>query len=409
MRIERLRKESSGGRTRVAADVVWETRNAPSQTLIIETSDAFDSDLEPSPDGFLLALLPIAQWEGEQRILIEGRVCTRLSDGLVSAMGLFQMWWPRCEPLCIEATEGFAPTVPRDQRRAASFLSGGIDALALLRMNRLDYPVDHPGHIRDCILLFGMNTYDLDGTAAPRPERLAAFDENTRRMAALTDSVGATLIPIHTNIRSFYTEYRGWARIGFGAGMVGIGHCLSRRISRIEIASAGVGVKHDLVGSHPSLDHCFSTEAVTAYHAQTALSRFEKTRIVAEWPDGLAVVRTCFYRTIPEPGHINCGQCEKCIRTMLTLLALGKLEGAGAFPFDDLTPEHIEPLLIERDQDIMYYEQIIVPLIAAGRSDLVAPVRRKIVEYRRRQRRNRVVSLAKKAISRRRPDSEGKP
>lgn len=64
--------------------------------------------------------------------------------------------------------------------------------------------------------------------------------------------------------------------------------------------------------------------------------------------------------------------------------------------YRDLTPEHIVPLLIERDQDIIYYEQIIGPLIAAGRSDLVAPVRRKIGEYRRRQRRARVVNLAKR-------------
>jgi hypothetical protein len=397
MRVEQLRKESSGGRSRVAANVVWEKRNAPPQTLVIESSDAFESDLEPSPDGFLLALLPVAQWEGEERILIEGRICSRLSDGLVSAMALFHLWCPRCVPLRIDATDGFAPTVPRDERRAASFLSGGVDALALLRTNRLEYPVDHPGYIRDCILLFGMNTYDLDGIGTPRPGRLAAFDENARRMAALTESVGATLIPIHTNIRGFHSEYRSWARIGFGAGMAGVAHCLSRRMDRVEIASAGVGVNHDLVGSHPSLDHSFSTEAVTVFHAQTGLSRFEKTRIVAEWPEGLAVMRPCFYRTIPRQGHINCGQCEKCIRTMLTLLALGKLDGPPTFPFRELTAEQIEPLLIERDQDVMYYEQIIGPLIAAGRLDLVEPVRRRIREYKSRERRKRVVNLAKRA------------
>src|SRR5215212_9686223 len=103
MRIERIRKESFRGRTRVAADVTWEKRAAPPATLAFETSDAFSADLEPSADAFLVALLPSAQWEAEERILIEGRICARLRDGMAAAMAVFEMWCPHCIRLNIEA------------------------------------------------------------------------------------------------------------------------------------------------------------------------------------------------------------------------------------------------------------------------------------------------------------------
>lgn len=398
MRVERLRKEISDGICRVAADITWENRDAPPESLVIETTLRFAPDLEASADAFLLALLPAAQWEGEERILIEGRVCSRLREGLRAAMELFQATYERCRPVSIEPTEGFAPTVARSEPRAASFLSGGVDALSLLRSNRLDYPADHPGFIRDCIVLFGLNTYDLDASGAPRPERVAAFEANTLRMTWLADSVGATVIPMRTNIRRFISDFATWTAVGFGTGTVSTALCLPKRITRIEIASAGLGVSYGLEGSHPTLDHNFSTEAVAVHHGQPGLNRFEKTRIVAEWPEALFVVRPCWYRTIPRDGTINCGKCEKCIRTMLALVALGKLGESPAFPFDELMPATLEPLRIEQEQDVVYYEQCFDALVAAGRSDLVAAVRQKIGEFHKRERRKAAVKLIRTAI-----------
>jgi hypothetical protein len=312
-------------------------------------------------------------------------------------MEMFEASHERCRPLAIEPTKGFAPTVARREPRAASFLSGGVDALSLLRSNRLDYPSDHPGYIRDCIVLFGLNTYDLDATGAARPERLAAFEANTLRMTWLADTVGATVIPMRTNIRRFNGDFASWAAVGFGTGTVSTALSLPKRISRVEIASAGLGVSHGLEGSHPCLDHNFSTEAVAVHHGQPGVSRFEKTRMLAEWPEALFVVRPCCYKTIPHET-INCGACEKCIRTMLALVALGKLGDSPAFPFDDLTPASLEPLLIERENDVMYYEQCIDALVAAGRSDLVAAVQTKIAEHHKRERRKAAVKLIKTAI-----------
>ena len=395
MRIESLRAERAGEWQRVAADVVWEDRDAPRQTLAIETTRSFAEDFEVSPDAFLAALLPLAVWLGERRVTIEGRICSHLRDGLGAAMQLFAVWYERCRPLAIEPTHGFAPTIPRREPRAACFLSGGIDALSLLRSNRLEYPVDHPSFIRDGFLLFGLNTFDADANG-PRPERLAVFEMHERRMRPFAEGAKVTLIPMRTNIRALYPDFEAWGSVGFGAGIVSTALCMPRRIDRAAVGSAGLGMRHPPQGSHPWLDHHYSTEAVAVRHAQTALTRFEKTRLVADWDEALGVLRSCFYVRIPESGQVNCGQCEKCLRTMLALVALGKLDRAPTFAANDVTPSMLEPLLIENQIGLLYYTECANVLAARKRDDLVAPLRRKIAAYRRRERRQELKALVKK-------------
>ncbi|HJU67738.1 MAG TPA: hypothetical protein VJ650_05755 [Gemmatimonadaceae bacterium] len=397
MRIERIREDRVEGWDRIMADVIWEDREAPAQTLVIQARDPFGADLQPSCDAMLVALLPLAQWMGERRVRIEGTICCRLRDGLGAATDLFSLWYQRCGPLRIEPSHGFAPTVPRREPRAASLLSGGIDALSLLRANRLEYRADHPGFIRDCFLLFGLNSFDADAEG-PKAERLAVFDALVARMEPFAARAGAMLIPIRTNIRALYPDYVSWQSVGFGAGMLSAALSMPGRIDRVELGSAGVAMRQPPRGSHPWLDHHYSTEAVTVRHAQVPLSRFEKTRLVSDWADGLAVLRTCFYQTIPAPGLINCGECEKCIRTMLALVALGKLDRAPTFAANDVSPSMLDCVHIDDQLGVLYYSQCIDALIARNREDLAGPLRQKIDAFRRRERRQRLRALVKKIV-----------
>jgi len=403
VRIERIRDESTENGKRLLAELVWEDRERPSRTIVIAVSDPFAADIEPNPDAFLVAALPLAQWNGEKRIQIEGTICCRLRDGLSVAMELFGMWYQRCGVVAIEPSRGFAPSVARREPRAASLLSGGIDALAALRSNGLDYPASHASSIRDCILLFGLNSYDLDADVA-RPDRLAAFAEHRSRLASLCEHAGATLISIDTNIRSVYEDYESWGWVGFGAGALSTALCLSNRIDRVQIGSAGLGLRQQQGGSHPWLDHYYSTEAVAVHQAQPGMSRFEKTRIVADWPQALAVLRSCYYRTIPPEGRINCGECDKCVRTMLALVALAKLDRAPTFPFDDVTPEMVEKVDLEGSEDRRYFAQCIDGLDQRGRSDLTRVIAHKLSLFDRKARRRNALKIVKRAAGLARPE-----
>ncbi|MEO8577034.1 MAG: hypothetical protein ABI556_10050 [Gemmatimonadales bacterium] len=396
MRIERIRKEITKKGARVVADVAWEEHAAPPDSLVIETSDQFATDFQPSPDAFLLALFPIAQWRGEKRILVEGSICCRLRDGLSAASELFAIWHPHCRPIEMEPTAGFAPTVPRTSRRAASFMSGGIDALSMLRSNQLDYAPSHPASIRDCLLLHGVHVHDHDANGISA-DWLARFDAYRERMEIFARDAGVTLIPVYTNIRTLYPTPSSWSGIGYGAGLISIAHCFSSRIDRIKIASVGIGMRAMAHGSQPWLDHHFSTDAVSVDHEQAAMTRFEKTRVVSDWPEAMSILRPCFGSAVAE-GAINCGRCEKCVRTMLALVALKKLDRAPTFPFDNVTAEMLAPVWIDDPFSLIYHLQCVDALTARGRLDLVELILRKRDAYRHWQRRQKILAAARRAL-----------
>lgn len=385
MKIRNLSVGDVADGRRVTAEVVWEDSARPPHTLYFETSKRFAADLQPSPDAFVLAALPAAVWFGERRVEIEGSLCTQFRDGLRAVMAIYARWYERCRPLSIEPLEGYAPTMPRPDTRTGSFLSGGVDGLAALRANRLDYANGHPESIRDCILLFGANDFQST-TEGPVPERLVAFRQLQSRLLDLAQSEDFELIPVLTNTRLLIRDYDCWTAVGFGAANVSVAHALSRRFSRVLFASDGNGVDAPPGASHPLLDQYFSTAAVQVRHEQATWSRVDKLRLLADWPPALRIMQPCHGVEVLPEGQLNCGHCEKCIRTMLGLLALGKLGDAQAFPGSDVTPAMIEkiPVLTAVKADLL--RQLVEPLRSAGREDLVSAVQAKIAAFRRRER-----------------------
>jgi hypothetical protein len=384
VRIENLRTEERSDGRRVAADIVWETADRPWQTLYFEARYPHAADLHPSPDAFALASLPFAVWWGERRLRLAGSLCTRFADNLQSIMAVYAHWFARCSPLAIEPLGGYAPTLPRAPARTASFLSGGVDGLATLRANRLSYRTDHPESVRDCIVLFGAN--DFETTAeGPVPERLEAFERLKGRLQALAHAEDFELLPVQTNTRLLSGDYACWTSVGFGAANSAVAHALSRRFTKALLASGGDGVNPPAGASHPLLDPYFSTAAVQIQPDQVPWTRLDKLRLLAGWPAALDLMQPCHYTRIPPAGQINCGRCEKCVRTMLGLICLGKLAEAGAFADDDVTPEMVRAIPISNPVKAGLLEQLVDPLEAAGRADLAGEIRRKLLRQRLRR------------------------
>ena len=84
-------------------------------------------------------------------------------------------------------------------------------------------------------------------------------------------------------------------------------------------------------GSHPLLDPLYSNTSVQVRHENAALSRLEKTKLVGEWDVALKHLRVCNEKESYSEGNYNCGECEKCVRTMTALLSLGILDKTSTF------------------------------------------------------------------------------
>lgn len=361
----------------------WEDADRPPRTIYVEGGEGVAGDLEPSADAFVLASLPFATWLGERRIAVEGAVCPRLRDGLRAVALVYGEWYARCRPVAIEPARGFVAPRPREGPRTASFLSGGVDGLAALRTNRLDVPMNHPASIRDALLLFGANDFEMEDDE-PVPERFAAFERLTARLAELAQLEHFTLIPLHTNVRhALCPDYGCWTSVGFAAANVAVAHTLSPRLTTAVFASDGAGANPPPAASHPLVDQHFSTTAVQVLHEHAAWTRQDKLRLLAQWGPALALMQPCHYIEVPPAGRINCGRCEKCVRTMLGLIGLGVLAQAAAFADDDVAPEWIEGIGVGSAAKAGLLAQCLPGLRAARRDDLVAAVERRLERARR--------------------------
>ena len=373
MKIGDLKSENKAGNARFSATVTWEESQRAPLELFFEIPSEFASDLSVNPNSFLVGAIFPAMEAGEKRIAIEGEICPRLRTGLLTVLDQFQHWYGRSrEPIAIEAKTWDGSSARPTPIRAGSFFTGGIDSLATVRRNRLLFPKSHPESIRDAILLYGIN-FDSDDS----PETFARAVEELSEVAK---DVELNLIPVYTNLRRdlnpdgrFFTYQFHGALLGAAA------HVLSGRLTTMLIASTHDAPNLIPWGSHPLVDPNFSSFEVRIYHDSLELSRFAKTKLIADWEAGLRNIKVC---TFNWPG-INCGKCEKCFRTMLALVALGALERSEAFQSQDVSEENIQNLRIANENQNSFYGELIDPLRKAGRADLAKSIETAMARFRR--------------------------
>ncbi|HPA15945.1 MAG TPA: hypothetical protein PKV75_11850 [Desulfobacterales bacterium] len=375
MRIEDLRSERTGKNAKVAATVIWETCDRPSQEIYFETVEEFAEDLTCNPHSFLLACVMPAMRHGEERVFIDEEICPELRDGILTSMAWFRNWYdwygPNSRCLRIESKTKGTPLFPEKPYRAGFFFSGGIDSLATLRSNRLNYPPEHPGSIRDGLLIGG---FEID--------KRETFEQVVNSMSDLTRDADITLIPIYTNIRQLDDDWGFWAREFQGAVLSSVAHVLAKRLSLAYIASSDhISDLFSIpLGSHPLIDPNYTSSDLRIKHDGITLTRFAKTRLIADWDAALQTIRVCTKSEKYTSGMLNCGRCEKCVRTMLALIALGALEKTRAFAENDINDKSVMAYAEIHADTLPYYSELLAPLEARGRYDLARAIRLKIAK-----------------------------
>ncbi len=398
MRIENLGKRIDGDTARVSMRVAWEDCGREACEAHFDTPAQFEQDFEPSANAFMLATFAPAMYNRERRVLVEGKVCPRLRNGLQLAQQIMCDWYRNdgYKPVEIEATEGFEAGTPRPDTHTGSLLSGGIDALSMLRTNHLDYPPDHPQRIKTGLFIHGFDVGGYKDENHNRDNSRTAIDYLTK----LAGDQGVTLLPVWTNLRHVDDRDDLFYRMFYGAALASIAHLFTRRLSTIFIATGSCANDLEPLGSHPLLDPNYSSCSLEVRHEGVRFSRFEKVGIVAQWEEALAGLRSC-YDPFRSAERLNCGSCEKCLRTMTALVMHGKLQDSPTYPHDDVTPEMLEAIIsvpppVKPDNreeliniythrigwaNVYYWHEMAGPLRQMGRADLADVVDRKLKEH----------------------------
>ncbi|HAW51640.1 MAG TPA: hypothetical protein DCX54_04825, partial [Flavobacteriales bacterium] len=80
----------------------------------------------------------------------------------------------------------------------------------------------------------------------------------------------------------------------------------------------------------PLIDGFVSTDSMDIIHHGCTHKRVEKTDQIADWNIAKELLWVCTEHRFKENSW-NCSRCEKCMRTMIPLYALGKLENFKTF------------------------------------------------------------------------------
>ncbi len=373
MKIENIHLDTRDGKPAIVATVTWENAARPVAEIYFATLDRFAEYLNPDAAAYAVGCLLPALHHGEKRLRIDSPLCPELRNGLETVIGFMRMWYePHQAPVRIEADVQERPFNRNRPGRAALFFSGGIDSLALLRDNHIRYPESHPEFYRHGILIYGQNI-ESDN----RPE---TFEKAVNALSDVTADAKISLLPLYTNLRSlddsrtFFTEFHG-------AVLGAVSHAVSGLIHSVSIAASDsfpgqALVKQKMIGrhgSHPLTDPHYSSHSLRVRHVGLTYGRLDKVAMIARWPVALQNIRVCQPNW---PGD-NCGRCEKCLRTMLGLTAVGVLDKTKSFSVDYLTVDHIRNLKIKMGA-IDDYIELIPALKTVGRSDLAKFLQRSV-------------------------------
>jgi hypothetical protein len=266
-------------------------------------------ELDASP--FLPSLLVTSMWWNEA-LVIDGPVSARLLANVDEGISLYRCLFPSLSPVSVaapshELTRGGAVT--------ACFFSRGVDSWysVLKNLEKPDPrrpPLTHLVHVPSVDFMYG-------------DENRSRSMEATRTAA---EEVGCQLVMLETNLRHFTERFQHWG-IAHGGGLAGMGLVLGAAFSHVLLASSAPVGKPNLFGSQLALDQVWSTERTTVVHDGAEARRLDKTRFISDHEEVLRNLKVCFVTDTA----LNCGQCEKCLVTMIGLHIAGVLERCPAF------------------------------------------------------------------------------
>ena len=224
---------------------------------------------------------------------------------------IFSVWYPEFQPVPIHAEVVDRGSHPGRAQGVGVFFSGGLDSSYSLLKNC--------GELTHAIFIHGCDI----------PLANTGFrDRTVARLTETAKECGVSLIVIETDLLRFSDTYCHWGHHYHGAAMAGMAGLLGGTLRKVYVASSTSYLRIVPWGSTMVTDPLWSTGSMEVVHDGAEQERMGKIRRLIQSPVALRNLRVCFEN--PDDGY-NCGQCEKCFRTMDGLRLCGALNACGAF------------------------------------------------------------------------------
>ena len=260
--------------------------------------------LSPRPEVLVCPfLMPAMAFHAD--LEVEGGLDEVFLENLDFVRRRVKEWWPELDGGEVRASKRASAAPGPD---VGCFYTGGIDSSYVLQQL-------HP-KLRYAVFVEG---FDI-GLRDEARLRLAR-----ETLGATAAACGVELVSVRTNLRQnlLFQQVR-WGKNHMGA-LSAVGHALGSHVHTMFAAASDVPPPW---GSAPDLDAAWSSGSLKIENFSAELSRLQRVDSVAKWEKLRGRLRVCLERDTP---HLNCGNCEKCVRTRMQLFVAGSPDGLGSF------------------------------------------------------------------------------
>ncbi|RYF55230.1 MAG: hypothetical protein EOO27_21615, partial [Comamonadaceae bacterium] len=295
------------GSFRSTADLVID-----GQPFTVWTESTMSVDTTGTP--WLPPLRVTAMRKGLQ-LEISPAVDVNALEGSVAAESLLLEWYPdelHRSTTSTETTTAKSPEV--DARGVGCFFSGGVDSFYTA--------LKHQDEITHLIIIHGLDI-SLSNDAL--------WEETVDRARTMAADLGKELIEVRSNARHLHAKHGPhWQKQAHGAFLAHVSLLLSPHLRKVYIPASDDD-SHPIspLGTHPDLDPLWSSSDVEIVHDGIEADRVDKLTHLKNSQVAMNHLRVCWFNLA---SKYNCGKCEKCLRTMISLHIAGAAGRCQSLP-----------------------------------------------------------------------------
>jgi hypothetical protein len=373
------------GRQRITVSVAYERGSHPPEEYWIDAPVSAGA-LTTSGNPWMVALLPLAATLDEP-LTVAAPVDETLLDNLREILRIWRTWYPYVGHVALEAPRADAGRHAGGGRVGALF-SGGVDSFYTLLRDRAHLHPSQRVRIEDLITIWGFDIPLSD---------FQAFERLRARFRRFADSAGCELVDVATNLRDTRWRESSWGEIAHGCVLASVCHALESRLARVLIPATGGYRDLHPWASHALTDPLFSSATLQFVHDGAAAKRIEKLEAIAASPGALGELRVCWRAR----SDVNCGQCTKCLRTMLALQLHGAPNGSSTFPRPPVEAREARRMHCTWPWDYRELRDLAALASERGRSDLAEALKSAMRQSRIRGRLLEAVGSGRRVFGRR--------
>lgn len=288
-----------------------------------------------------LGLLPASKKARD--LAVEGPIDARLFKSIPAIQDIYGSWNPSFRRVDITGLKPEnSPATSTGERGVASFFTGGLDSFYTL--------LKHRDEITHIIFIHGIDVGLRDDVLRTQVSEM---------LHRVGKHFGVQTIELESNLRGYFEDFDlDWGRHAFGPALIATAFLLSPQLRKVYLPSNYTYAELMPWGSHCLLDPKFSTSDLEIVHDGCEATRVQKAAKVAESDIALQSLRVCFYNV---HSAYNCGECEKCIRTMINFAAVGALQRLVTFP-NQIDMRRVKRLTVLREPERAFIRENLLAL-----------------------------------------------